>query len=76
MTAKRKAMKKPKFKDRYVLGVGYPWVKGLGTDELPFEDVSLWPQRDNFLPAKHLKVPIELFDEDIPKYRLVLERVK
>ena len=65
-----------KFKDRYVLGEGYPLVKGLGParndphTELVMETEQLVGNR---VP---LNWPDELWDKDLPKYRLVLERVE
>lgn len=64
--------KKPKFAKRYVLGEGYPW---------PMEDnyPGLHPYR--IAPGKNyrkvLRFPRMLMDtQTIPKYRLVLERIK
>jgi len=62
---------KVKFKKRYVLGTGYPWVLGgkspqqvicLAVDAIGLDTVTLnWPK--------------ELWDNELPQYRLVLERV-
>jgi hypothetical protein len=59
-----------KFKDRYVLGVGYPWTHGTG----PTHHVQLWNKATGGSLMK-LKLPNELYQEECPKYRLVLERV-
>jgi len=64
-------MKKTTFKKRYVLGAGYPWANG--TD--PYFEVVLYPDQ---IVGKRipLKFPSELWSLDVPKYRLVLERVR
>lgn len=58
------------FKDRYVLGTGYPWAMGIN----PHTEVALCTDQKgtNFKP---IKFPIALWYPDLPKYRLVLERV-
>ena len=64
-----------KFKSRYVLGEGYPWVDGLSS----FTEVSMFEtpfaQRENLVD---LDWPEELWSklDTLPKYRLVLERVE
>ncbi len=64
-------MKKSVFKNKYVLGEGYPWAMGINSH---FE-ISL-----KELPIGGLMIPLifpkELWSKDIPKYRLVLERVE
>ena len=52
---------KPKFKKRYVIGVGKPYRECCG--------VAIGKD-------KKLNWPVELDDKHCPKYRLVLERVK
>jgi hypothetical protein len=59
-----------KFKDRYVLGVGYPWsfrLSGL---------LNLYVARQGLVKSR-LDVP-SIFVENFeaPKYRLILERVQ
>lgn len=57
-----------KYRDRYVLATGYPWVR---------QDCV-----EMYLNAKEDDVPLamdqhsELDYEECPRYRLVLERVK
>ena len=61
---------KVKFKKRYVLGTGYPWENN---NSVPTELlIALSP---NGFSAK-LNWPKELWDQDLPQYRLVLERVE
>jgi len=62
---------KKKFKDRYVLGVGYPWAYGTSNHEQI--GINAFPNRN--LPIV-LAWPYELWERDVPKYRLILERVK
>ncbi len=63
---------KDKFKDRYVLATGYPW--GLG----PFKDVQAvtMNKKPNGMDRNKIKYPAALWDESLPRYRLVLERVR
>lgn len=64
-------MAKDKFKDRYVLGEGHPWAMGLE----PYYEINLHDgpyASDKRIP---LKFPRELWSRDLPKYRLVLERL-
>lgn len=64
---------KPKtmFKDRYVLAEGYPWAMGL----TPYTELQM---RNTIFAGNpiDLEWPEELWKDSIPKYRLVLERVK
>lgn len=66
-----------KFKDRYVLGTGYPALGRLhglsGPDRtaIVMFDNS-WGHGGRMI----LKIPDRLMFEDCPKYRLVLERIK
>jgi hypothetical protein len=62
--------KKPKYKDRYVLGEGYVWVSSGGNSGLQLWDKTI---HGSLVP---LKIPPEVELEEAPKYRLVLERVK
>jgi len=63
-------MKKTKFKNKYVLGEGYPWALGLG----PYHSVGVVKGSVgvNYVP---LKFPKELWSSKLPKYQLVLEKV-
>lgn len=56
-----------KFKDRYVLGEGYPHKY--------YDAVGVRSSRD-FAGPLDLKWPKEFRSEGLPKYRLVLERVE
>lgn len=57
------------FKNRYVLGTGYPIVSG----QQKFVGLT---DRPTVVIQKEIKAPAELCITDTPKYRLVLERVK
>ena len=61
------------FQERYVLGIGYPWALGTGNEDDPHEQISLCLESVgvNFL---EIDFPRELFSQEVPKYRLVLER--
>lgn len=61
---------KHKFKDRYVLGVGYPEEQGFY--------IGIWrnSQGGEDETPKQLKFPACLREAIVPKYRLILERVK
>lgn len=64
---------KKKFKDRYVLGEGYPFQDSYANVSLlkkPESESEPWP--DDVI----LKFPKSIMRDDCPKYRLVLERVK
>jgi len=63
-------MKKPQFKKRYVLGIGYPWALGLNDHVL-----IRMNQENTGQSPQILKWPKELWHKELPKYRLVLERV-
>jgi hypothetical protein len=56
-----------KYKDRYVLAEGYPVEKGFGVA------LSKYP---TFTEEIEIPLPDELYNENCPKYRLVLEKVK
>jgi len=62
-----------KFKDRYVLGTGYPWAMGLGK---PYVEIAMLKGKLLGFGFKPLKFPEILWNKDLPKYRLVLERVE
>lgn len=62
--------KKKTFKKRYVLGEGYPWAIGL--KEFRHAPLASDPVGTNF---ELLNFDTALWSADLPKYRLVLERV-
>lgn len=64
-------MKKPKFKTRYVLGEGYPWALG----REPYTLICL-VKKSPGADKIELNFPEELWLEDVPKYRLILEKVE
>lgn len=64
-------MKKLKFKRKYILGEGYPWAIGFGK----YLQVSMCKKKSG-VNMIELNWPAELWSQDIPKYRLVLEKVK
>lgn len=57
-----------KFKNRYVLGTGYPWIN--------ITDSTVGLTHDKRTQLKLLNCPRELSDCDIPKYRLILEKIR
>lgn len=63
-------MKKPKFKKKYVLGEGYPWALGVEKHK----ETSMVDRTKGVSPIV-LDWPEELWSADVPKYRLVLEKV-
>jgi hypothetical protein len=63
--------KKPAFKKRYVISVGYPWAFGLK----PYKTIGMTP-KPYMVYAKSLRFPVELWSREVPKYRLVLEIVE
>lgn len=58
------------FKERYVLGVGYPWALGINI----YKTMALCLERTG-TNYKILDWPKELWRHDLPKYRLVLEKL-
>ena len=64
--------KRIKFKRRYVLAEGYPWAFGNGP---PYAGIGVCsePKGTSFIT---FPIPAELWSEDLPRYRLVLERIK
>jgi hypothetical protein len=58
------------FKDRYVLGVGYPWAFG----EEPYQQIGINIDPEG-INSVILQFPNELWDSRLPKYRLVLEKI-
>ena len=59
-----------KFKSRYVLAEGYPWVIDYGNG------IVMHNSRHPMGYRRKLDWPKELWSEDLPKYRLVLELVE
>jgi len=65
--------KAKRYEDRYVLGEGYPL--GHEQEEGSCKTISL--AKELIGPTfVRLNYPIELWDKDVPEYRLVLERIK
>ena len=60
--------KKPKFPDRVELGVGYPWNQRSNVLSMSSKSIGG--------PDKSIRIPAILKRDDIPQYRLVLEKVK
>ncbi len=58
------------FKDKYILGSGYPWVYGT----IPHTRMGLCIAPTGITPVK-LDWPSELWNKNLPEYRIVLERV-
>jgi hypothetical protein len=71
MAKKRIAHKLSPFKTRYVLGQGFPWVIGLN----PYTSIGLTANKVG-VQYRPLTFANELWRKDVPKYRLVLERVQ
>lgn len=63
--------KKAKLQDRYVLGEGYPWALGTA----PYASIALCEERIG-VRFVGLSFPDDLWQANVPKYRLVLERIK
>ena len=64
--------KKPKFKNRYVLAEGYPMP--IGDVSKPYTMIVMW--EENMSSSRiPLNVPQDIFSNELPKYRLILERV-
>jgi hypothetical protein len=59
-----------KFQKRYVLGEGFPWAIGTA----PYKEIGLSQSQLGVL-LNALYFPSELWSKDVPRYRLVLERV-
>ncbi len=68
---KTKKAKPIKFPSRIILGEGYPWADGIKPSyfEIALMENPLISQR---LP---MKWPKALWQPDLPKYRLVLEKI-
>lgn len=60
---------KKQFKDRYILGEGYPYL------DCYYAVLMTQTANENAL-SKKLKMPSHLMKPNCPKYRLVLERIK
>ena len=65
-------VKPAEFRNRYVLGEGYPWVLGVG----PYYEIRL--QQGPMVTDGVVQIcwPEELWAKNLPKYQLVLERVE
>ena len=63
-------MTKPRYPKRVILAEGYPWFLGIG----PYYQMQMEvePIHSDAIP---LDVPGGSWDNDLPKYRLILERV-
>lgn len=61
---------KLKFRKKYVLAEGYPWAYGTR----PFMSIGVNEEHIG-VNAKNLNWPMELNSADLPKYRLILERI-
>lgn len=64
----------PDFPDRVVLGEGHPWATGLGNKQAPYYSIMVLKKPIGVAPKK-LTFPKALWNREVPKYRLVLERV-
>lgn len=64
---------KPKFKREYVLGEGYPWAYGTERTKYFQAGVNIKSQGVDAIP---LEWPDELWRRDLPKFKLILRRVK
>jgi len=69
-----KTKKKIKFPKRVELATGYPWAMGLGTPESPYYNIVM-NETATSCKCVTLNWPVELWSRDLPKYKLVLERV-
>lgn len=74
-TPKTPKPRKNPFPDRVVLGEGFPWATGLGTEADPYDTVALIKGRIGYRPIQ-LDFPKTLWSRKVPQYRLVLEKVK
>lgn len=61
-----------KFPERIELGEGFPWAMGVGPD---YTSVALGLSNMGFSPVV-LNFPRELWARELPKYRLVLEKIE
>lgn len=66
-------MKKLKFKSKYILGEGYPWF--YGTNPTHFNEIGLNEKPVGVNPVS-MSIPKELGSRELPKYQLILKRVK
>jgi hypothetical protein len=67
-----KRTKKIKFKDKYVLARGFPWASGIGK----YFEIAMSSVRGGFSKRVQLNFPKELWDLDVPRYDLILQKVK
>ena len=65
---------KVKFKKRYVVGIGCPWMMGYKSP--PHTTICLGMVNPDTSESVNLDWPNELLVKDLPQYRLVLERVE
>jgi hypothetical protein len=63
--------KKTIFKDRYVIAEGYPWAYGTKN----YKEIGLNKTPVGMIPIE-MDFPKELWNKDVPKYKLVLERIQ
>lgn len=63
---------KPEFPDEVVLGSGYPWALGARDDH---REIALCSKRTGG-DFKKLNFPRVLWRNELPKYELILRRVK
>ncbi len=70
--------KKQKFKDKYILGEGYPWgFRKPPSKNGDFKTLQIGLAKTPIgFEFKKLNFPNELRSETSPKYRLVLEKIK
>ena len=64
-------MKREKYKNRYILAEGYPYAIGVSN----YYEIRIHKEQVG-CDMIALEWPEELWDKKLPKYRLVLERVK
>jgi len=60
-----------KFKDKYVLAVGYPGVVGMKN----YQSIAMYKQKIGYKYST-IKWFNELWDDNVPKYELILRKVK
>ena len=58
------------FLKKYILGIGYPWLMGVDENIA----VALSETQMGFSPVT-LFFPTELWNKEVPRYRLVLELI-
>ena len=60
-----------KFPDRIELGVGYPWAIGVES----YKEIAMLLENTSLI-FLDLNFPDILWNSDVPKYKLILEKVK